>query len=203
MKKAAVILFLFFLTIPSLAQNAAGNFSLGARSTFNFFNEGASNEVGLGTGGQFRIRLSDRVNTEWYADFIQTNIQDQANRTDYHIGWSVFYYLRKNQPQIIQPFVEAGHCFDYTNVRRYSDSESLERWSAAVQMGGGTHFNLSDKFDFTLKAQYMIHIGAEIHTHLEDDILHLEEKMGTDLEGHLLVTASVNYKIAKLWNRQK
>ena len=197
MKRILIIILLLF-SLPIFAQNAAGNFSLGARSTFNFFNEGAANELGLGTGGQFRMQLNDRINTEWYADFIQTNIQNQVSRTDYHIGWSVFYYLLKNQPQFIQPFVEAGHCFDYTNVRRYSDSESLQRWSAAVQMGSGTHFNLSDRFDFTLKAQYMIHIGSDIHTHLEDGILHLEEKKGTDLEGHLLVTASVNYKIARL-----
>ncbi|MGL4599812.1 MAG: hypothetical protein ACRCYO_19965, partial [Bacteroidia bacterium] len=39
--------------------------------------------------GQFRIRLTDRINTEWFADYISTNLNNLASRSDYHIGWSV------------------------------------------------------------------------------------------------------------------
>ncbi len=182
----------------------SGIFSLGARSTIGFFNSHGANSVGA--GGQFRIQLSNRVNTEWYADYITSDLDNKVGRTDYHIGWSVFfYYLQKDHFKLprFQPFVEAGHCFDYTEVRILQTQESLSRWSSAVQMGTGTHINLTPRFDVTIKMQYMLHLGCDIHAHEHHGIYEIEEHKGFEREGHLLTTMSVNYKIGNLWKSKK
>ena len=204
-----LVFFLLMLPAGLQAQEGSpgeetnkGMFSLGARNVISMFSDGEFNHRGLGMGGQFRLRLSDRINTEWYADFANTNILDKAFRTDYHIGWSVFYYLLKEDrphPRLLQPFMEAGHCFDYTRVVAAGPFQSLERWSSAVQMGVGSHINFTEKFDFTVKVQYMIHLGSDIDVHLVNDVVTLEKHEGVDLEGHILITFSVNYKIGHLW----
>ena len=61
-----------------LAQSEVGQFSLGVRSTFSLFDHDGA---GLGTGGQFRIRLDDRVNTDWFADFITINTDNGVRST--------------------------------------------------------------------------------------------------------------------------
>ncbi len=193
---------------------SAGNFSLGLRSTASLFNSDGG--FGSGAGGQFRLQLSDRVNTEWFADLITTNLSYAGRRTDAHIGWSVMFYLKNPQTaaqSILQPYVLAGHCFDYTKISAFSNpfenkaGETDERWSSAVQMGLGTHFNMSDRFDFSLSAQYMLHLGNDIHAHIEEGSgypeLEIEEHDGSSIEGHLLVTLSVNYKIADLWKSRR
>ena len=65
----------------------SGYFQLGVRSTVSAFSDdGAS---GFGFGGQFRIRVLSRLNTDWFADYITTDISGIARRVDEHIGWSV------------------------------------------------------------------------------------------------------------------
>ena len=63
------------------------------RSTVSTFNWHHDEGTGLGVGGQFRIQFADRVNSDWFFDYIKSDIGDFASRTDYHIGWSVIYYL--------------------------------------------------------------------------------------------------------------
>ncbi len=71
--------YIFLLLVVSniIAQNDSINkkyFSLGMRSTISgFSNDG----WGIGTGGQFRIQLSNRVNTDWFADYITININNK------------------------------------------------------------------------------------------------------------------------------
>ncbi|MBK7817104.1 MAG: hypothetical protein IPJ60_05715 [Sphingobacteriaceae bacterium] len=176
-------------------------FSLGARSTVSAFSdEGA----GIGTGGQFRIQLADQVNTEWFADYITINIEDKVRSDYYHIGWSVMFYPFKNQkyPKIVQPYILAGHCFDYNKVTLInSPSISVDRWGSAVQAGLATHFNVTGRFDITLSSQYMVHLSTVLHTHIEANNIAITEEQSTVLHGHLLTTISLNYKIGKLWNR--
>ncbi len=198
------------IPMPALKYPSSGNFSLGLRSTASLFNSDGG--FGSGVGGQFRLQLSERINTEWFADLITTNLSNAGRRTDAHIGWSVMFYLSPNPTPRFKPYVLAGHCFDYTKISAFStpfenrENISDERWSSAVQMGFGTHLNLTQRFDFSLSAQYMLHLGNDIHAHIEEDggypTLEIEEHDGTSAEGHLLITLSVNYKIADLWQRR-
>lgn len=179
----------------------SGAFSLGMRTTYSMFNGHHDESNGMGVGGQFRIRFADRVNSDWFFDYLQSDIVDYANRTDYHIGWSVLYYpLNYTQSSFVQPYVLAGHCFDYTRIVANADhSNYTERWSSAVQGGLGVHFNLTSKFDVSVVGQYMMHLGNEIDAHLHNGLVEFHENSGTSMEGHMLFHVGVNYKIGQLW----
>jgi hypothetical protein len=182
---------------------SGGVISLGARTTGSLFNdEGSGNGTGL--GGQFRVQFSDEVNSDWFADYITSPLGNFANRTDYHIGWSVMFYPLKHnaeKPAFLKPYMVIGHCFDYTRVVDNRDSKNYgERWSSAVQGGLGTHFNLTPRMDISLTSQYMIHLGNDILAEgREDGSVVIKDEKGSSLEGHLLMTVSMNYKIADLW----
>ena len=186
-----------------ILKNQAGWFSVGIRSTMNVFSDDG---FGIGAGGQFRVQLNNRVNTDWFADYIVVN-NDNIARSEYlHIGWSVLFYpVKKWQyPRYkVQPFLLAGHCFDYNKKTILSDPGiSKHRWGAAVQMGLGSHFHLSERFDLTVMVQYMIHLTKELEVERnEENKYEIEIEKGSALEGHLLCTLSLNYKIAKLWKR--
>jgi hypothetical protein len=218
MKCLLITLFAFVqLGILGQFESTKGLFSLGVRNTYGFF--GSSTEgVSAGVGGQFRIQLTDQINTEWYADYISYS-NNVSSRLDYQVGWSVMYYVlpESGPANLFQPFIEAGHYFDYTQVSvfgAYTESgkiESLERWSSAVQLGLGTHVNFTERFDLSLKTQYMIHLGSDLHTseiidghagHEHKNVFGVEKLKGTSLEGHLLLTLSANYKIGNLWGRK-
>jgi hypothetical protein len=189
-----------------LKKNEAGIFQLGARSTSSMFNDGGTDNFGLGLGGQFRLQLAERINTDWFFDYLTSDIGTVGNRSDYHIGWSVLYYpyLKKEndvvKSTLLKPFILAGHCFDYSRfVENKNTSNLQERWSSAVQAGIGTHINLNKRLDLTIMTQYMIHLGNHIHADVIGNALQISEEHGASLEGHLLTTISINYKIADLW----
>jgi hypothetical protein len=203
--KTKTLFALFFLLSQSLTaqenNNNAGYFSLGARSTINAFD---SDGFGLGSGGQFRIQLSNRVNTDWFADYISINSNNEIRSEYYHIGWSVLFYPFENlqYPKLLQPYIVAGHCFDYNKKTLMSDENIfLDRWGSAVQAGLGTHFNLSEKFDISFTCQYMIHLTKEIDPKALSNNLAYTYHSHSTLEGHLLSTISLNYKIFRLWKR--
>lgn len=189
-------------------ENQGGNLSLGVRNTLSLFNHGDPTELGYGMGGHFRLQATDRINTEWYADILSNNIHNKAHRYDYHIGWSVMYYLIKTKAftRPVTPFVEAGHCFDLTRIRLNGAdaAPAQQRLSTAVHMGIGTHFNITPKFDISLKAQYMLHIGPELEAEEQPDgSIEIEKHKNAGWEGHLLISLSANYKIAKLWKPKR
>jgi hypothetical protein len=201
------LFFVFLLIAGSLAaqplnlkNNYGGVFSLGVRTTISTFNHGQFNNAGTGVGGQFRLQLSDRVNTDWFFDYLTGDIEDFASRTDYHIGWSVLFYPTKKTDVIARPYILAGHCFDYTRLVDNSDQNNfMERWSSAVQGGAGVHFNLSQRLDLSVASQYMIHLGNHVDAHRHGDEVEFHTEKGASLEGHLLFHAGINYKIADLW----
>lgn len=208
MRRIACLLFLLPLLVKAqdlkVKGTRSGIVSLGARSTFSIFNDGSWQNAGTGAGGQFRIQAADRVNTEWFMDYITGNVGDFAHRQDLHIGWSVMLYPGKRTaaPGFFQPYVVAGHCFDYTNIKENKNAANyVERWSSAVQTGAGTHVNLSDRLDISATVQYMIHLGTDVHAHKEGDVVEIHKEEGVNLEGHLLLNISVNYKIADLWKK--
>lgn len=177
-----------------------GTLSFGQRTTLSTFNHGGERPA-LGLGGQFRIRLSERVNTEWFFDYLPAT-NDYTRRTDYHIGWSVLFYPFRTGNELFVPYVLAGHCFDYTEHIDLSNSANrIDRWSSAVQGGIGTHVNLSERLDLSISSQYMIHLGTDVHAHVDDGEVAFEAHKGGSLEGHLLFTVSFNYKFVDLWAR--
>jgi len=212
MKKLRFFLLITCVPIFTYAQKTpskAGILELGTRTTFSTF--GSTGNIGTGFGGQFRLRLSNKINTEWFADFFSEDIDGLAKRNDKHIGWSVMIYPLNTMESKISPYIIAGHCFDYTIITptnvstKDRSNETKDRWSSATQLGIGTSFALSDQFNLSVAAQYMVHLGndlhIDVHEHHGEKEIHIDEGHGSDfsLEGHLLFTMSLNYKIADLW----
>jgi hypothetical protein len=196
------VLFFFSLFWSTFywGQNQSGNFQLGVRSTVSLFNDSETSDFGKGIGGQFRLQLADRINTDWFFDYLSSDIGSLANRTDYHIGWSVLFYPYLKEKQTIKPYILAGHCFDYSYMaENINKSNFSERWSSAIQAGIGSHLQLSPRMDLSLTTQYMIHLGNHIHPMTTFNSVSFIEEKGASLEGHLLITVGVNYKIADLW----
>lgn len=196
-----------------MKASQGGIVSLGMRSTLSTFNSHENEGNGLGVGGQFRIQFADRVNSDWFFDYIKSDIGNFASRTDYHIGWSVLYYLtnpgyseistnsygNKSVPRL-RPYILAGHCFDYTRlVSNFDNANYMERWSSAVQAGLGTHINLTPRWDISIVGQYMMHLGNDVGGHFENGVVEFHHEKGTSVEGHLLFNLSLNYKIGDLW----
>ena len=202
-----VLLFCCMVLLFSNAQddikrlNGAGDFSLGIRSTTSFFDNTNSVLPGIGTGGDFRIRLSDRVNTDWFADYIMSTT-NYLKRNDFHIGWSVMFYPFNYANKGFKPYVLAGHCFDYSqfiDLKNFNHSD--ERWSSAIQGGLGTHYYFTDRFDMIFQAQYMMHLGTHLESEVVNSEIQFKSEKGALSEGHLLITLGFNYKIGKLWGQ--
>ena len=187
-----------------------GQFELGVRNTYSLFSSNQS--IGEGIGGQFRIGISEKINTEWFADYIVSNISNLGKRADMHLGWSVMFYPFEIESSF-KPYILAGHCFDYTKINAFKSTytniitESQDRWSSAVQMGIGTHFALSKRTNLSLSAQYMMHLGTDLHAHTENvnglDELVIETHAGAGIEGHLLLNISLNVTLANFTKKKE
>jgi hypothetical protein len=183
-----------------IKNNNGGLFSLGVRTTISTFNHGEFGNTGMGTGGQYRLQFAERINTDWFFDYITGSIGDFAHRTDYHIGWSVIFYPTKRSDVRIRPYVLAGHCFDYTRIVDNSNRDNfVERWSSAVQGGAGMHINITPRMDLSIVSQYMIHMGTHVDAHEHHGEVEFHSEKGASMEGHLLFHFGINYKIADLW----
>ncbi|MBL7898728.1 MAG: hypothetical protein JNJ99_09350 [Crocinitomicaceae bacterium] len=212
MKKLILITFAF-LAGSAISQETKkylekGHFAPGLRTTTSVF--GHDPVPGLGVGGQMRLQILDYISTDWFADYITIDLNGAGTRNNAHIGWSVLFYPK--QLNRFVPYVIAGHCFDYANViplsTPYNDrsSESVSRWSSAVQGGLGSHYFLTERFHLTFSAQFMMHLGNHLEYELEEtstgwylntnptSTIHDER-----LEGHLLLTLGLNYRIADFW----
>lgn len=165
------------------------------------FNDDAA--TGLGIGGQFRLQLKKRLNTEWYFDYITSRDGNRTYRNDYHIGWSAMFYAKNNYSfdRLLQPYLIVGHCFDYSKVTAQQDkSNSQSRLSMATQAGLGTHVNITQRLDVSLSGQYMLHFGKDIHTETgKDGEIIIEKHDFSHVGGHLLFSLSVNYKFFHWW----
>lgn len=210
-KLPPVLSFLLFFAFPLHAQEIPvfekGQMELGMRSSLSLFSN-ERNYPGLGYGGHFRLRFGEKINTEWFADYLTTNIADIGNRKDYHIGWAVMFYPFKTDKKLQEYFL-AGHCFDYTVVSNNRISiipevpQSQSRFTSAVHLGIGTQYYFTPKFNMSFQALYMNHLGKDFHEEIVydgngDEYLNIVKK-DWSLEGHLLLTVSLNYQIADLW----
>lgn len=179
-----------------LHAQGGGAFSLGTRSTANLFSHEGG---GLGVGGQFRVQWGPRVNTEWFADYITIREANLLKSLYGHIGWSVLYYFYRplsGQPGWY-PYLLAGHCFDYNRKSLIADpSHALQRWGSAVQGGGGFHVLLTQRFDVSLSLQYMMHLTGEIYYKQgPSGEVSLYRDRYVALQGHALLTLSLNYRV--------
>ncbi len=185
-----------------------GELSFGARSVGSLFTA-TENAFGLGAGGQIRFRIDEKFNTEWFGDWMTTDINGYGQRFDAHIGESMMIYPGKNigQKHTFTPFIVGGFCGDFTRVQTNLIFDSLQndyikqsrdRWSFATQLGCGTHYNFTERFDISFTLQYDIHFGRDINGHVEtnsngEKYLQIEQKQGNALEGHTFFTISLNY----------
>ena len=207
MNKSTFIALLF--PMMGIAQEhldtESGYFQLGVRNVVSAFSDDGAN--GFGFGGQFRIRVLSRLNTDWYADYITTDIGGIAHRDDLHIGWSVLAYPFNCQTTKgkITPYILAGHCFDYSKVTKNSDGSSKDKFSSAVQAGLGMHYNITDRTDISLTAQYMMHLGKDIHAEVfeidgQKDVL-IQKSQVRGIEGHMLINVSLNVRLFDMWDQ--
>lgn len=141
------------------------------------------------------------------------SIGDLGKREDCYIGWSVMFYPFKFKQKWFQPYLLAGHYFDYTKVTPYS-SDSQDNYhqiqgrpSGSAQIGLGAHFHPGNRFDIGSSGHYTGHLGKEIHADIVHNLtvreLHVETHKGNILEGHFLVTVDINVRIADLWKSKK
>ena len=188
-----------------------GEWSFGARSVGSIFGS-SDNCLGLGAGGQVRYRIDEHFNTEWFGDWMTTDIKGYGQRFDAHIGESMMIYPGKRIRQVnrFTPFVVGGFCADFTKAQTnlYYDAvqygfvtESKERWSFATQLGVGTHYNITEKFDISFNLQYDFHFGQDINAQVQtNDVgvkyLQIQQKNENALEGHLFFTVSANFVFA-------
>lgn len=199
---SAIIMPVVVSTQAQQSEKASGRFSLGTRVTASLFNGDEDATPGIGLGGQFRVQFTNKLNSEWFADFITSSIGDAASRNDYHIGWSLMFYpgATTDFSKLLQPYILAGHCFDYTRIEADNNATNFgDRLSMAMHVGAGTHINVTPRFDFSLSAQYMLHLGKDIHTEVNGSEVFIEKTKSTKPEGHLLATLSINYMIGNLW----
>jgi hypothetical protein len=194
-------LFLFPYT-ASFSQadttSAAGTLSFGVRSSWGLVYEGDWQRMAFGSGAQMRVQFSDKVNSEWFLDFLQGDLEDIGKRSDIHIGWSVLYYPM-NRKGFIQPYILAGHCFEFLRISENMNSDNkVQRTSASIQAGTGVHFHISPKCDLSVEAQYMMHFGPNIEVVSPVPVEFVKET-GLTLQDHVLLHFSINYSIASLW----
>ena len=202
MRSSSLLLLLFWLPFQGVSAQTdsltpAGQISLGVRSSWGLVYEHNWNRAAFGSGGQFRLRFSEKVNSDWFIDYLQGDLGDFAKRTDVHIGWSVLYYPL-NKKTTLQPYLLAGHCFELLRISENTNDENFViRKSASVQAGAGVHLHLTPKADVSFVAQYMIHFGTNID--VADNPVTFTKPSGIALQDHILLHVSLNYQIADLW----
>ena len=187
-------------------DNTGGMLSFGVRSDINIFTA-APKSPGIGTGASVRLQMLDRLNTEWFGDYITTSLYGKIHRVDAHIGWNVMFYILnpKGFTRKFTPFIAAGQCFDYTSVQQDGENQRLySKATAAVQMELGCHYNITPRFDVSLSTLYDLHLGKDLDTDLNPDgTVSVTESRGAGWEGHVMIILSAHYKIGKLWNTKK
>ena len=188
----------FYCQRFDIKNDYGGIISIGSRSTTSLFNDVDKSSLGMGIGGQFRLQITNRLNTEWFFDYLSSNLYDLVARRDFHIGWSAMYYPIDRNNKILNPYIVAGHCFDQTFLKAL-DNQTFSRFSSAIQSGIGININIHPRWDITFLSQYMIHLGKDIHVTYDSGNIFFQENSKHGIEGHILLTLGINYKLKDLW----
>lgn len=212
MRKAMPLLFFLLYNCLGIAQESSGRqsgyFSVTRRSSVSMWGMNDWKFDGLGVGTAFRIQISKRLNSEWYGDHIKTQYKGKAYRMDRHLTMTLMYYLRDLNilEHQLHPFITASvFCLDQTKIYEVGGEKRIwDRFSFSQQLGMGTHYFVTEKFDVSLYMQYYNHLGNHIHIEEKDDgtlhVEHLKERIS--LEGHMFFVASVGYRLADLWGKR-
>src|ERR1035437_2930995 len=216
-KKLAIIV-VFFSILPSLQAEVkkdtiadpTGYLSMGARNCISVFTTNGKSFIGTGAGGQFALQIAKDFNSHWFADWITSNIDNLAQRNDFHSGFSMM-------PQIfsipvgskhISLFSIAGFCIDYTKFtitngkKITSGSNYAERSGFAAQAGCGATIPVSYQLNFSLEAHYMLHVGTDVDINMNGNDVQLIKQSGNNLEGHFILALSMDFKLFKLWRKK-
>lgn len=216
--KNITIVFVFFLIHPSIQaevkkdtlSDPTGYLSMGARNCISVFTTNGKSFVGTGVGGQFALQIAKDFNSHWFADWITSNIDNLAQRNDFHSGFSMM-------PQVfsipvgskhVSLFPIAGFCIDYTKFtittgkNITSGSNYAERYSFAAQAGCGATIPVSDLLNFSLEAHYMLHVGTDVDINMNGNDVQLIKQSGNNLEGHFILALSMDFKLCKLWQKK-
>jgi hypothetical protein len=206
-RRVMPMLIVLLVMLPAFGQAqenrlAAGRFGLGMRNAFNLW--GGNKMFGTGAGGQFKLAFSPRVNTDFFADIIDSKGEYNSFRKDYHIGWGVQFALAKQGfgSHKIVPYVMAGQCFDLTKVGVVYETASPLVFSAAVQGGAGISSFVHRNVELNLQAQYMMHMTQHVHLNFDESgSASYDVEKGASAEGHFLTTFSVTFYFLSIWNR--
>lgn len=190
------------LVAPASNTLRAGRFGLGMRNAANLW--GDNQMLGIGAGGQFKLAFSPRVNTDFFADLIDSKGEKGSFRKDYHIGWAVQFGLFKGGfgSRKFVPYIMAGQCFDLTKVGVVYQTASPLVFSAAVQGGVGVSSFVHRNVELNLQLQYMMHMTQHVHLDWDElGVASYEIDKGASTEGHLLTTFSMTFYFLNLWKR--
>jgi len=192
------------------AADPTGFLSLGVRNCASVFTTNGKRFVGTGVGGQFAMQIADNINSHWFSDWIVSNINNVAQRADFHSGFSIM-------PQVlsiptgsnrISLFPLAGFCIDYSKFSITSGKNVdsgpnyAERYSFAAQAGLGATVPVSARLNFSLEAHYMLHVGTDVDIEMNGNDVRLIKQTGTNLEGHFVLALSMDYKLFRLWRKR-
>jgi hypothetical protein len=192
---------------PQTKNIYSGNLQFGLRGTLNPFLKNAASWISY--GAQLRIKISRRVNTEWFADYFPATIKWAAERRDIRMGSAIQYYPLHEiyTGKECTPYFSIGPTSTYTQINsRTFNAESWEakRWSFGVIAGMGMLLNVSRKFTFGFVSQYCAQVATEFKFR-KSTISSVSDSQTTlpdnkiSYEGQLLFCMSVNYTLGDLW----
>ncbi len=184
----------------------SGDFQFGIRGTLNPFLKNAASWISY--GAQMKIKISRRINTEWFADYFPATIKWAAERRDIRMGSAIQYYPLHEiyTGKECTPYFSIGPTSTYTriSVRDYGSQQwEAKRWSFGVIAGMGMLLNISKKLNFGFVTQYCSQLTTEfkfVNTVSDEHNFPVrlpDTKIG--YEGQLLFCMSVNYTLDDLW----
>lgn len=185
----------------------SGDLQFGLRGTLNPFIKNAVSWIGY--GAQVRVKVSRRVNTEWFADYFPATIKWNGERRDIRIGSAIEYYPLHEiyTGKECTPYFSIGPTSTYTQLNsRTFNAESWEakRWSFGVIAGMGMLLNVGKKLNFGFVTQYCAQAATEFKIQ-NSTISDVSDSRTTlpdtkvSYEGQLLFCMSVNYTLGDLW----
>jgi len=217
LRNIAIVLFFSSIAHLSAAQenqdtkaDPSGYLSMGVRNCASIFTTNGKSFVGTGMGGQFGLHIAKNFNSHWFADWITSNIDNLAQRNDFHSGFSMMPEVMSIPIGVkrISLFPLAGFCIDYTKFtitsgkKISSGPNYVERYSFAAQAGCGATLPVSERLDFSLEAHYMLHVGTDVDIAMNENEVRLIKQGGNNLKGHFVLARSIDFKLFKLWEKK-